>query len=126
MLKGLEEHNESTITMLENEQGKYGAPQIGAIKLRRCYANRYDLTTETLRSKRSATKQLELRRTGTDRKERTTTEHCAHNPLYCHTQNASQKDNMQSTSTARTRNNGISGVWGRVYLLHPKPRAGSS
>ncbi|KAH3776132.1 hypothetical protein DPMN_177546 [Dreissena polymorpha] len=110
--------------MLENEQGKYGALRIGTIKLRIRYGL-YDITTDPLRSKRSATKQLELRRTGTDRQERTTIEHCPHSLLCCHTQKPSQKENMQAAATARNRNNGISRVLGRVYLLHPKPRPGS-
>ncbi|KAH3882683.1 hypothetical protein DPMN_006627, partial [Dreissena polymorpha] len=38
--------------------------------------------------------------------------------------NASQKENMKAAAAARNRNNGISRVRGRVYLLHPKLRAG--
>ncbi|KAH3725199.1 hypothetical protein DPMN_051034 [Dreissena polymorpha] len=75
---------------------------------------------------RSATKQWKLRRTGTDRTERTTIEHWTPSILYCHTQISSQKENMQAAATARNRNNGISSVWRRVYLLHPKPRSRSS
>ncbi|KAH3768133.1 hypothetical protein DPMN_169345 [Dreissena polymorpha] len=117
--------------MLENEQGKYGERYESEQSNYESATNQYDITTDPLRSskgkyelERSATKQLELRRTGTDRQERTTIEHCPHSLLCCHTQKPSQKENMQAAATARNRNNGISRVLGRVYLLHPKPRPG--
>ncbi|KAH3840468.1 hypothetical protein DPMN_113917 [Dreissena polymorpha] len=43
--------------------------------------------------------------------------------IVIHKMPSSQKENMQAAATDN-RNNGISRVKDRVYLLHPKPRAG--
>ncbi|KAH3719069.1 hypothetical protein DPMN_061898 [Dreissena polymorpha] len=43
-------------------------------------------------------------------RERTTIEHCAHSLLYCHRQNAYQKENNQAAPTARNKNDSTSSI----------------
>ncbi|KAH3719072.1 hypothetical protein DPMN_061901 [Dreissena polymorpha] len=98
--------------MLENEQEKVRTAT-DRRDLVRSATNRYDQTTNPLRS-------------GTMKYDATRIRTIELRIHYGLVRNAYQKENMQAAATARNRNNVIIRVWGRVYLLHPKPRAGSS